>query len=254
MLELNYKSYGQGPALIILHGLFGSLDNWTTHARSLAEAYSVYTLDLRNHGRSPHSEVWTYEAMADDLLAFMEQHGIYRAHLLGHSMGGKVAMQFAGQHPGHIDKLVVADMTPKAYEPHHTAILAALQAIDLDQIGTRQEAEAALLPRIAQAGVRQFLLKSLAREGEAFRWKFNLPVIARDYAQMLAAVELDYPFDHPTLFVYGKRSDYLTEGDIPAIRALFPAARFEGIADAGHWLHADTPETFLQIVQDFLVG
>lgn len=253
-MELNFKTFGHGPALIILHGLFGSLDNWVSHARRLAQHFSVYIVDQRNHGKSPHDEQWDYGLMADDLRDFMDQHSLYTAHLLGHSMGGKTVMQFAADFPERILRLVVADMAPKAYEPHHTRILEALNGLDLHTLESRQQADELLTPEIPQASVRQFLLKSLGRKGKnGYAWKFNLPVIYRDYWKVLANVNLMEPFSGPTLFVHGGKSDYLLEEDYEAIEAHFPAATFACIPEAGHWLHADAPEAFLRIVENFLV-
>jgi esterase len=251
---LNFKSYGQGPALIILHGLFGSLDNWVSHARRLSDEFSVYILDQRNHGKSPHAEEWDYQIMADDLADFMDQHGIYQAHLLGHSMGGKVVMQFAMDHPERIDRLVVADMAPKAYEPHHTLLLKTLNGIDLAPITNRAEVESMMRPGIPSPGVRQFLLKGLGRNGEKdLRWKFNLPVISEKYADVLLPIELEFPFEGPTLFISGGKSDYVLKKDHAEIRAGFPQAQFYVIAEAGHWLHADAPDAFLAEVRRFLL-
>ena len=178
-MQLNVKTLGQGPGLIILHGLFGSLDNWMSHARKLAESYSVYLIDQRNHGKSPHSDSWDYPIMAEDLYHLMDQEGIYTSHILGHSMGGKTAIQFAMQHPERIDKLIVADMGVKAYSPHHTQIIEALNAVDLDEVDSRQAVDALLESRIPNPGIRQFLLKGLGRNGEeGFAWKFNLKVLS----------------------------------------------------------------------------
>lgn len=254
-MELNYKTYGQGPALILLHGLFGSLDNWVTHARDLADTYSVYLVDQRNHGKSPHSEDWDYDLMAQDLHDFMDQHGIMQAHLLGHSMGGKTVMRFASEFPERVDKLLVIDMAPKHYQPHHTAILRALSALDLSRLDTRQDAHALLKADIPQAAVRQFLLKGLDREADgSYRWKFNLPVIHAQYENVLRNVTLDFPFEKPSLFLYGEASPYLEAADIPMIREHFPQAEFVGLPGVGHWIHAEVPEVFLREVRRFLAG
>ncbi|RMG55162.1 MAG: alpha/beta fold hydrolase [Bacteroidetes bacterium] len=254
-MDLNCKTFGQGPALIILHGLFGSLDNWVTHARKLAESYSVYLVDQRNHGKSPHAEEWDYDVMAEDLYEFMDQRGIVQAHLLGHSMGGKTVMRFAGEYPERVDKLLVIDMAPKHYKPHHTAILKALTALDLKQIGSRQEADAILAKDIPQASVRQFLLKGLGRDEQGgYRWKFNLEVINRKYEEVLKNVAIDFPFEKPSLFLYGEASPYMDPADFGLIRELFPQAEFVGLPGVGHWIHAEAPEDFLREVHRFLAG
>lgn len=253
-MQLNFKTFGQGPAIIVLHGLFGSLDNWVSHGRQLGQSFSVYLIDQRNHGRSPHDPEWSYQLMAEDLHDFMDQQGIFSASLLGHSMGGKTVMQFAAEFPERIEKLVVADMAPKAYPPHHDEILSALVGLDLQAITSRSEADPLLAKRIADPAVRQFLLKSLTREadGDAYRWKFNLSVIAEKYAEILHAIKLDFPFEKPTLFISGGKSGYVKEEDHAAILEDFPAARFVVIPEAGHWLHAEAPAHFMEILLDFL--
>lgn len=252
-MDLNFKTFGNGPALIILHGLFGSLDNWVSHARQLADSYSVYLVDQRNHGKSPHDDTWDYESMANDLSDFMDQQGIYQASLLGHSMGGKTVMQFAMLFPERIEKLIVADMAPKAYPPHHTEILETLISIDLSQFDSRQAVGAYMEPRIPELGVRQFLLKSLGRDQQKnFKWKFNLAIIYQNYRKILDAIELDFPFDGPTLFLSGGKSPYVSPEDHERIKEGFPAAEFAVIEAAGHWLHADSPVEFLKSVNAFL--
>ncbi|MDX2286731.1 MAG: alpha/beta fold hydrolase [Bacteroidia bacterium] len=254
-MELNYKSYGQGPALIILHGLFGSLDNWATHARILSEHFSVYLVDQRNHGRSPHDEVWTYAAMAADLDAFMDRQGIIRAYLLGHSMGGKTVMQFTSEYPERVEKLIVADMGIRAYRRHHDDILETLRGMDLSRIGSRQEAEARMAEGIPDPMVRQFLLKSLVRQEQGgFAWKFNFPVIYREYERILEAVPFAHPADTPVLFLTGGLSHYVRPDDHAEILRWFPRAQFQAIPDAGHWLHAEQPEAFIQAVLAYLAA
>lgn len=254
MLSLNYKTLGSGSPLIILHGLFGSLDNWMSHARTLSEDYSVFLIDQRNHGKSPHAESHTYGDMADDLLNFMDEQGIWRANILGHSMGGKVAMKFAAEYSDRVETLIVADMAPKAYPPHHDAIIAALTSFPLSEIGTREAAEQFLLQAgVENIGERQFLLKSLARDSEnRFYWKFNLPVLVRDYDHILAEIRQPKPFRQPVLFLHGGESRYVLPEYYPAIREQFPHAEFEVIPQAGHWLHADKPTEFLAAVKKFL--
>ncbi|MEL6673957.1 MAG: alpha/beta fold hydrolase [Bacteroidota bacterium] len=252
-MNLNYKSFGQGPALIICHGLFGSLDNWVSHARYFSQHFSVFAVDLRNHGRSPHHPDWNYQIMAEDLLTFMDQQGIMEAHLLGHSMGGKVVMQAACYDPDRVDHLLVADMAPKPYEPHHTLILEALNELPLSEIKERQEANEILTQKIPEAGVRQFLLKSLGRDEEKkFRWKFNLDVISQNYEQILANIDLEDGFEGPTLFLSGGQSSYVRKTDEASILSSFPQATFSQIEAAGHWLHADSPDEFRKRVEAFL--
>ena len=252
-MELNFKSLGQGEPLIILHGLFGTLDNWQTLAKSWAEHYLVDLVDLRNHGRSPQVDGLSYPAMAEDLHDFMEQNWIHKAHILGHSMGGKVAMEFALSYPDMVDKLIVVDIAPRPYRPGHDDIFAALFAVDLKTIQSRQAAEEILEQYIDDWGVRQFLLKNLSRMKEGgFEWKMNLPVIHRDYANILEPPTQDGPFEGPTLFIRGENSGYVKDEDILRIQELFPHSALRSIPDAGHWVHADQPEVLKGIVMEFL--
>ncbi len=251
-MHLYHKTFGQGHPLIILHGLLGSSDNWQTLGKKLAEDYMVYLVDLRNHGRSPDMDTHSYPEMVEDLRAFLEENWIHEAHVLGHSMGGKVAMQLALTYPDLVDKLVVVDIAPRAYEPGHEIIFKALKAVDIDTLTSRGEAEEAMEPFIPQKGVRQFLLKSLKRTDDGFAWKMNLKVLDRDYENIIQAVESKDPFPGPTLFVAGGKSDYLTESDEPMIRELFPKARIEVIPGAGHWVHAEAPGALLELLRNFL--
>lgn len=252
MLELNYKTYGHGPALIILHGLFGSLDNWGSMARRFAENFTVYIVDQRNHGKSPHHPDWDYPVMAHDLGDFMDQHGIRTANLIGHSMGGKVVMQFANEHPQRIEKMVVADMAPITYQPHHSRIIEALNDLDLSQLEDRSDADEELKVGIPHPSVRQFLLKNLGRtQDKSFRWKFNLEVITQKYEEVLKGVNVEIPFHGEVLFLYGENSEYVVPSYEKVIREYFPKAKFEGIEGAGHWLHADSPEEFYQKCEAF---
>lgn len=252
-MELNYKSLGQGEPLLILHGLFGTLDNWQTLAKSWAEDYLVYLIDLRNHGRSPHVDSLNYPAMAEDLSEFMEQNWIHKAHVLGHSMGGKVAMELALTYPDLVDKLIVVDIAPRPYAPGHDDVFAALFAVDLQKLESRQEAEAILEKYLDEWGVRQFLLKNLSRTKEgAYEWKMNLPVIHRDYARILESPTESDPFEGPTLFIRGEKSRYVKDEDMLRIQELFPRSTLNTVPDTGHWVHADQPEVLKKLVVDFL--
>lgn len=254
LMELNYKTYGQGEPLLILHGLFGTLDNWQTIAKKLADYYTVYVPDLRNHGRSPHLPDMDYPVMAEDLKAFMEAHWMFKAHLIGHSMGGKVAMQFALHYPDMTDKLIVVDIAPKAYAGGHDEIFDALQALDLNTISEREDADAFLETRIPDKGVRQFLMKNLTRnKAGGYEWKMNLPALVAHYSDILAPVDGD-AFDGPTLFLRGELSNYVLDSDLPDIRKLFPNAELETVKGAGHWVHADQPVGLLEQVMGYLKG
>lgn len=252
-MELNYKSLGQGEPLIVLHGLFGTLDNWQTLAKAWAEDYLVYLVDLRNHGRSPHVDGLSYPSMAQDLSEFMEQNWIHKAHVLGHSMGGKVAMELALTYPDLVDKLIVVDIAPRPYAPGHDDVFAALFAVDLQKLESRQEAEAILEKHLDEWGVRQFLLKNLSRTKEGgFEWKMNLPVIYRDYARILEPPTETEPFEGPSLFIRGAASRYVKDEDMLRIQELFPRSTLSTVPGAGHWVHADQPEILKKLVVDFL--
>lgn len=254
-MKLNYKSFGSGPALIILHGLFGSLDNWQTLARRFGEHFSTFIVDQRNHGKSPHDDEMNYEVMADDLAEFMDDHGIHRANLIGHSMGGKTVMQFGIGHADRIDKMVVADMSPVRYEGHHHEILAALRELPMSEMSDRKEVAAWLEGRIKTKSTRQFILKSLGRdENGGFRWKFNFPVIDRAYEDILDKIEPDFEEDFPVLFIRGEKSDYVKDEYHELIRSYYSNVKFETIKGAGHWLHADSPDEFAERVLDFLLN
>jgi pimeloyl-ACP methyl ester carboxylesterase len=253
-MELNHKTFGQGPPLLILHGLFGTLDNWQTLGKRWADDYTVVLIDQRNHGRSPHLNAHTYPLLAADLKAFMEANWMYEAHILGHSMGGKTAMQFATHFPDMVDKLVVVDIAPKSYSGNHELIVQALNELDLNTITERKQADTLLAEQIPEYGVRQFLLKNLSRDKEqgGFRWKMNLPVLTRDYEEILQNITPEAPFDGPTLFIKGAESDYILNDDLPLLREYFPAATLATVADAGHWVHAQQPEELFKLVSAFL--
>jgi esterase len=252
-MELNYKKFGeQGAHLIILHGLFGSLDNWQSIARQLSEDYQVWVLDQRNHGRSPHSQEMNYLVLADDLLAFMAAHQIPKAHVLGHSMGGKAAMTFALLYPGKVDHLVVADIGPVPYEGDHLPLFEAMLEMPLDQLKDRQEAEDFLKGRIHSAAVRQFLLKNLARDARGFSWKPNLKVLYNSYQELMSFDSFGKMNGGPVSFLKGAKSDYINPADFSFYQSIFPFAVMYNIPEAGHWLHADQPEPFLEITKAVL--
>ncbi|MCS6929422.1 MAG: alpha/beta fold hydrolase [Saprospiraceae bacterium] len=251
-MKLYYREFGRGTPVVILHGLLGSSDNWQTIAQALAEEHFVITPDLRNHGRSPHVPTHSYPEMAEDLYALLDSLGIYTTSLVGHSMGGKVAMQFALTYPERVDHLVVIDIAPGVGEGKHEHIFEALHALSIEQIRTRQEADVFLQKYIPEAHVRQFLLKNLTRNPDgSFAWKMNLPVLWAHYAYILAPVEGE-PFRKPTLFIRGGQSEYLSEEDLPSIKTLFPRARLETVEGAGHWVHADKPQELLSLLSAFL--
>ena len=250
---LHFKQLGHGEPLVLLHGLFGSSDNWFGVALKLAEKFHVFVLDLRNHGHSPHYAEMDYRLMAADVEKFFVTHKLENASVIGHSMGGKVAMQFALSHPARVKKLVVVDMAPRAYAPAHDKILAALLALDLKAFPTRTEIEVALAAEIPSLNLRRFLLKNLGRNDDgSFQWKMNLRAVAENYPSLGEALSVAIPFTNPTQFIRGGKSDYIRAEDEAEIHHLFPSAKIETIRGAGHWVHADKPEEFVRRVLDFL--
>ncbi len=252
-MHLHFKESGQGPALVLLHGLFGSSDNWQPLAARLAATFQVFALDQRNHGQSPHSAAMDYPVMAADVERFFTARGLTTARVLGHSMGGKTAMQLALHFPHRVEKLVVADMAPRAYAAAHDNIFAALLALELPGFHTRGQIEDALAPEIPDPVLRRFLLKNLGRnEQGGFYWKINLRSLAENYWRLREPVAGDAPFAKPALFLRGGQSKYVQPADEPLIRDWFPAAQIQTIAEAGHWIHADQPGEFLRRVLAFL--
>ena len=251
---LHFETRGHGPPLVILHGLFGSLDNWHTVSNQLAPHFQVLAVDQRNHGRSFHSPEMAYPLMARDLLDFLERQGLGRASLLGHSMGGKTAMEFALRYPARLDRLIVVDIAPRAYSPRHRHILDALLGLDLAACSSRLQIEAALAPAIPCQATRRFLLKSLERSPHgAFRWRINLPAIADNCGRLCEALGPGRTCSRPALFIGGGQSDYLLPEDFDSIRRLFPHAQFQTLAGAGHWVHADAPQPFVRTALEFLL-
>jgi len=252
-MQLHFKEYGAGRPVILLHGLFGSADNWHFVAVRLAEAFRVLALDHRNHGQSPHSAEMDYPVMAADVNRFFAVRGLDSAAVIGHSMGGKTAMQLALHFPARVQKLVVADMAPRAYAAAHDKIFAALLALELPKFLHRAQIEEALAPEIPNPVLRRFLLKNLGRNpAGGFFWKINLRDIAQNYWRLREPVAGDAPFPRPALFIRGGKSKYVQPEDEPQIREWFPAAQIQAIPAAGHWIHADQPDEFLRLVLEFL--
>ena len=252
-MKLHFKELGRGEPLVLLHGLFGQADNWFGVAPKLAERYHVLALDLRNHGHSPHDPQMDYPLMAADVDQFFATQKIENAPVIGHSMGGKVAMQLALDFPGRVKKLVVLDMAPRAYKRTHDHIFDALLALDLPSFQTRQQIEDALAPAIPSLNLRRFLLKNLGRNEQGkLVWKMNLRGVAENYLHLGKVLSEGVPFNKPTLFIRGGKSDYITAYDEVEIRRRFPAAEIKDIATAGHWVHADAPDEFVTMVLDFL--
>jgi esterase len=252
-MNLFVKTLGEGRPLIILHGLFGSGDNWITHAREFANHFKVYLIDQRNHGHSPHSDEFSYKAMAEDLLEFAASENLRDICIIGHSMGGKTAMYFAQENAFLIDRVVIADMGIKQYRPHHEEIFKGLFAVDVEHCAGRKEAEERLMPFVQEFSTRQFLLKNLYwKEAGKLAWRFNLPVLFERREEVIQAIP-DGKCDTPMLFLRGGDSHYVVNEDFPTILGQFPHATLETIEKAGHWLHADQPEEFRHRVLEYLL-
>ncbi len=253
-MKLNSYSVGHGPTLIGLHGLLGSLDNWKLTATRWAGDFTVHLLDLRNHGHSPHADEFNYEVLVADVVEFIRDQHLDRVHLLGHSLGGKVAMRFAQLHPALVSKLVVADMSPRAYPVVHAELLTAMLAINPGAFLQRTEVDAALASAVPDQRLRQFLLKNLARDPAGkLHWRPHLAAIRAALPQLSAALPRTPRFDGPTLFIRGEKSDYIRDEDLTLIREVFPRAQLRTLAGAGHWVHADAPAQFAEVVSEFLV-
>lgn len=251
-MKLNYKKSGSGPPLVILHGLFGSLDNWFSIARELDDEFTLYLVDQRNHGDSPHSQDWNYAVMVEDLKELLDAKELDKVYLMGHSMGGKTAMNFAAKYPERVEKLIVADISPRYYPIHHQTILEGLNFLNLKEIKSRKEADDQLANYISELGIRQFLLKSLTRDSNGFAWKINLPVITKNIENVGEALAEGSTFDGPTLFLAGANSNYILQKDLPDLEAHFPNYELEFIPNAGHWLHAEQPHAVVEEMRRFL--
>lgn len=251
-MNLHYRILGSGQPLIILHGLFGSADNWQTLAKGFAEKFKVVLVDQRNHGHAPHTDEMNYDVMADDLYELFQKENLKNAIVMGHSMGGKTAMWFAQKHEELLDKLIVVDMGLKKYPPHHQIIFNALLSLDLNLVKTRKEAEVHLRKTITDAGVLQFLLKNLYwSEREQLDWRFNLPILYREIDAILEAVPSGR-VNVDTLFIRGEKSNYILESDYETIKKQFPRSEIKTVMGAGHWVHAEKPKEFFEVVGRFI--
>ena len=251
-MKLHFRKSGHGKALVILHGLFGSSDNWFSLAKVFAERFTVYVIDQRNHGLSPHTDDFNYSLLTEDLASFIEEHKIDRPHIIGHSMGGKAAMNFAVKYPDKLDKLIVVDIAPKQYPVHHDHILDGLHDINLNTLTSRNEADQLLSRQVPEPEVRQFLLKNLTRNSEGkFEWRVNIHSIDEHIEEIGEGMQYKGQFTGPTLFVKGERSNYYSPGDEENILNLFPAAQFVTL-NTGHWVQAEDPKGFSETVFKFL--
>lgn len=252
-MKLQHRIIGEGHPLIILHGLFGNSDNWQTHAKKLSEYFQVILVDQRNHGHSDWSDDFSYDLLADDLAELISDLGLKKVHLLGHSMGGKTVMRFAQKHQDLIDKMIVVDIGTKQYPMHHQEILQGIHAVSASAMDSRAEAEALLLPFIPAVGTRQFLMKNLYWiEKGKLAWRMNVAVLEQQMPAILAALPEEENFT-PTLFIRGALSNYILDEDIPELENAFPDSTLITIENAGHWVHAEAPEAFLNAVLEFLL-
>ncbi len=250
-MELYYRELGTGKPLVILHGLFGFSDNWQTHAKKFSEYYRVLLVDLRNHGHSSWSEEFSYRLMVDDLYELFQKLDLSDIILLGHSMGGKVAMHFAQTHSDYLEKLIIVDMGIKKYPLHHQHILKAFDSIDLSKLSARSEAEKILSSFIESKGVVQFLLKNLYWQDKGkLAWRVNFEVLQREMPEILSELPQKEVLV-PTLFIRGALSDYIINSDMDAIENLFPDSQLVTLENAGHWVHAETPDEFTDAVLSF---
>ena len=245
-MQLHYRELGKGEPIVMLHGIFGSSDNWLTQSKMLSEHYHTYAVDQRNHGQSPHDERFDYPSMVEDVLQFMQDKNIEDPILMGHSMGGKVAMNLAVAYPEKVQKLIVVDIAPKAYDMQNYIVLKGLLSIPI------QQADEILAQHIDEPDVRQFLLKNLQRRPEGgFKWKLNLPAVADNIRKIGLPLQYKGKFEKPTLFVRGSRSNYVLDEDFPMIKEIFPSAQFETL-DTGHWVPAEKPKEFVDVVLRWL--
>ena len=255
-MKLNFRKFSDsGPALLILHGLFGNLRNWNRIAQELATDFQVIALDLRNHGESPHADSMSYAEMAADVLEFLDDQSIQAGNFLGHSMGGKVAMRFALDYPQRTSRLLVVDIAPIRYEESrggHDDVFAGMFAVDLASISSRADAEEQMAPHIPEVAVRQFLASNLVKDGTGgYRWRFNLAALHSNYSNLREAIASDSGFAGKVAFLKGAESNYIREEDRSFINRLFPKANLIEIDGAGHWLHAEQPKRVIDLSREF---
>lgn len=252
---LHSTIYGEGSPLLILHGFLGMSDNWKTLGKKYAEnGFEVHLIDLRNHGRSFWSDEFSYELLAADLIPYMEAHKIEKAHVIGHSMGGKTAMELAVTYPQNVQSLIVVDISPRYYPPHHDEIIFALKQLPFGTLNSRSDAEHILSQYLKDAGVRQFLLKNLYWvDKEKLGFRANLEVLSESLEEIGAPIKGTGTYAGPTLFVKGDRSEYISPQDEGIIKRHFPKAQLETVTNSGHWVHAENPTEFFNISLQFLL-
>ncbi|MBW8362261.1 MAG: alpha/beta fold hydrolase [Kaistella sp.] len=253
---LHSKIYGEeksGTPLLVFHGLFGMLDNWGSFGKEMGEFFPVHLIDLRNHGKSFHSEEMSHDDLAHDISHYMEAHNLQKVNLLGHSLGGKAVMQFAIKYPIKVGKLIVVDIAPKAYPPHHQGIIKALESVDFQKLTTRQQVEESLKQYIPEKSVIQFLAKNLYwTDDKKLAWRFNLTTLSEKYDQFVSNTIKFGVFTGETLFIGGEKSNYILPQDEFQIKQQFPHSSVVTIKNAGHWVQAENPTDFNEVVKDFL--
>ncbi|WP_407275903.1 alpha/beta fold hydrolase [Halothiobacillus sp. DCM-1] len=250
-VALHYEESGGGLPVIIMHGLLGSLTNWRAVARSLAGQYRVINLDLRSHGQSPWTDEMSYSALAADVLALMDRLGLAHARLLGHSLGGKLAMVLADLAPERFTHLAVIDIAPKAYPAWHQEVFSALRAVDLAHLRSREAASAMMAAHLFDPAVRAFLTANLVHSPQGWRWRFNLDALQANYPAASQMPDLQGFFCGATLFVRGAQSAYITDADIPLLAATYPQGCLHTLSDARHWPHIEAPEAFIATIRRF---
>jgi len=250
---LNHKIIGHGSPVILIHGLFGTLDNLGRLAKFLSEQHQVISIDLPNHGNSFHRQDNDYPSMANDLLRLIDHLNIEQCAIVGHSMGGKVAMEFALQHNTRVSSLVIADIAPVEYTNRHSDVFNALHAVDLPNISSRAQALTTVVEHGIDQGTAMFLLKNLAKNDDGFYWRCNLNALKTSYPKIIGGMTQSLKYDGPTLFIKGELSDYITSDHKSQIGHHFPSASLKVIQGTGHWLHAEKPASFNKIVNDFLI-
>lgn len=250
---LHSKIIGKGTPLLILHGYFGMSDNWKTLGNQFSEDFEVHLIDQRNHGRSFHADEFNYEVLVEDLYNYIQHYKLDKVYIIGHSMGGKTAMLFAVTYPELLNKLIVVDISPRKYQPHHNAILAGLNSIDFSIQNTRGAVDKKLAALIPELGVRQFLLKNVYwKEKGVLDFRFNLQSLTESNSEVGEPLPPFTIFEKDTLFLKGDRSNYITKNEEATIEAHFPNSKIVEIKNAGHWLHAENPKQFYQEVITFL--
>ncbi|WP_417782523.1 alpha/beta fold hydrolase [Terasakiella pusilla] len=254
-MELAFQDIGEGDPVVIIHGLFGAAKNWNSIAKQMARRYRILTVDLRNHGSSPWTDTMSYVEMADDIAEFLDQRGLDQANIVGHSMGGKVAMTLALRQSERVSKLCVADIAPVKYpQSVFKSYIEKLQSVDLSSVSRRSQVDPLISDAIESRSVRAFLLGNLISTDEGIKWQVNLDVLGRELDSIVGvpAIRPDSKYDGETLFLTGAQSDYVQSSHHQLIKHLFPKVKFHSIAEAGHWLHAEKPHEFMDALNGFL--